>query len=188
MTEKPYRRIGMVGRFKPVHLGQAAVLRALSATADRALVGIGSAGSHDPRNPFTAEQTMEMIRLVLGKRRNVTLLAIPDYFDGPKWRGHVVEAFGSLDLFVTDNPYVAKLLANDYRIERPVTLVPPEERVPINGTMVREAMARGDDWQSLVPREIRDYIEGRGLDDSFRREFGLAILSETLQQDAGDRP
>ena len=82
--------------------------------------------------------------------------------------------------FVTANPYVAGLLANDYPIVRPVDLVPLGERVPIDGTMVRRKMARGDGWRALVPEDVALYIEERGLDRRFRKKFGL----ETLALDA----
>jgi len=89
----------------------------------------------------------------------------------------ILELFGPLDLFVTDNPYVAKLLAADYRVIRPVELISAEEKIAIDGAMVRRAMARGDDWQELVPPEIADYITARQLDERFRREFGLQTLA-----------
>jgi nicotinamide-nucleotide adenylyltransferase len=132
------------------------------------------------RNPFTLEETIDMIRLVLAGRNNYTLIPVPDLNDGPRWRTMVVELFGALDLYVTDNPYVRQLLTKDYRVARPVVLVSEEDRVPIDGRMVRRAMARGDGWQELVPKEVVDYISARELDARFRREFGL----ETLALDA----
>lgn len=86
-----------------------------------------------------------------------------------------------LDLFVTDNPYVANLLAEFYRIERPVAFVPLNERIRVNGPMVRQAIARGEDWQSLVPAEIAEYISTRKLDERIRREFGLQILADAVK-------
>ena len=47
----------------------------------------------------------------------------------------------------------------------------------IDGTLVRLAMARGADWQSLVPATVADYIQANGLDQRFRREFGLQTLA-----------
>ena len=38
---------------------------------------------------------------------------------------------------------------------RPVELVPEEERIAIDGTMVRREMARGDGWRDLVPESSR---------------------------------
>ncbi|HFD39743.1 MAG TPA: hypothetical protein ENJ31_07860 [Anaerolineae bacterium] len=176
MTER-WERIGMVARWRPVHRGQAAVLRALCDRAAEALIGIGSANRYNVRNPFTLEETMDMIHLVLAGRENYRLIPVPDLDDGPRWRRLVLDLFGPLDCFVTANPYVASLLADDYPLLRPVDLVPPEERVAIEGRMVRRAMAQGDGWRDLVPPEVADYIAARRLDVRFRREFGLQTLA-----------
>ena len=176
MTER-WERIGMVARWRPVHRGQAAVLRALCDRAAEALIGIGSANRYNVRNPFTLEETMDMIHLVLAGRENYRLIPVPDLDDGPRWRRLVLDLFGPLDCFVTANPYVASLLAGDYPLLRPVDLVPPEDRVAIEGRMVRRAMAQGDGWRDLVPPEVADYIAARRLDVRFRREFGLQTLA-----------
>jgi nicotinamide-nucleotide adenylyltransferase len=170
-------RIGMVARWQPVHRGHGPVLRALCDCASQALIGIGSSNRYNLRNPFTLEETKDMIRLALADRENYTLIAVPDLDDGPRWRAMIIDLFGSLDLFVTDNPYVTSLLAADYGIVKPIALVPEDERIAVDGTMVRRAMAHGTDWQALVPKEIADYIAAKRLDDRFRREFGLQALA-----------
>jgi nicotinamide-nucleotide adenylyltransferase len=172
-----FDRLGMIARWRPVHRGHAPVLRALCDRAGQALIGIGSSNRYDLRNPFTLEETADMIGLVLAGRGNYTLIPVPDLDDGPRWRTMVVERFGELDAFVTDNPYVSNLLAADYRILKPVALVPEEERIAINGRMVRREMARGDGWRDIVPPKVADYITAGGLDERFRREFGLQTLA-----------
>jgi nicotinamide-nucleotide adenylyltransferase len=174
--------IGMVARWQPPHLGHAPVLRGLCRRARRALVGIGSCNEHTARAPFTLEETSAMLRLVLDGCDNYTLIPVPDLHDGPRWRALVLDLFGPLDLFITENPYVASLLGGDYAIARPVTLVPPEERVPIDGALVRRAMARGPAWRELVPPAVADYIQQHRLDERFRREFGLATLAAEIQE------
>ena len=52
-----------------------------------------------------------------------------------------------------------------------------EDRVRVSGTMVRRAMARGEDWQALVPSSIGKYILDNQLDERFRQEFGLKTLA-----------
>jgi nicotinamide-nucleotide adenylyltransferase len=153
------------------------VLRALCDRASQALIGIGSSNRHNLRNPFTLEERIDMVRLALTGRANYSLIPVPDLDDGPRWREMVIDLFGALDLFVTDNPYVASLLAADYKTIRPVELVPKDERVAINGSMVRREMAQGDSWRALVPEEIADYIMAKRLDERFRREFGLQALA-----------
>ena len=118
-----------------------------------------------------------MIRLALPGRENYTLIPVPDLDDGPRWRLMIRDLFGPLGLFVTANPYVASLLAKDYRIVKPVELILEDERIAVDGTMVRREMARGTAWRDLVPKEIADYIALRQLDERFRREFGLQTLA-----------
>jgi nicotinamide mononucleotide adenylyltransferase len=122
-----------------------------------------------------------MLHLALAGRPNVTLLPIPDLDDGPRWRAMVAEMLGALDLFVTDNPYVASLLKDTYPLERPIAFVPLNERIPVSGSLVRQKMARGEDWQVLVPPEIAAYITENKLDERFRREFGLETLAQAAR-------
>lgn len=174
---KRFQRVGMIARWKPVHRGHAPVLRGLCDQAEQALVGIGSANRYNLRNPFTVEESREMIERVLEGRTNLRVIPVPDLDDGPRWRALVRELFGPLDLFVTDNPYVTQLLARDYRILPPVELVAKEERLPIDATLVRREMSRGDGWRALVPEAVAEYITASGLDQRFRREFGLQTLA-----------
>jgi nicotinamide-nucleotide adenylyltransferase len=160
-----------------VHLGQASVLRALCTHAHHALIGIGSANRYNARNPFTLEETQAMIERVLAGFENFTLIAVDDLDDGPRWRAMVIALFGSLDAFVTANPYVASLLRDDYTVLHPLALINEGERIRVSGTMVRQAMARGENWQALVPSAVAAYIEERKLDKRFRREFGLETLA-----------
>ena len=172
-----FENMGIVARWQPVHIGHLAVLHALCEHTNHALIGIGSSNTYDYRSPFTLEETKDMLKLALGNRQNYTLIPIPDLHDGPKWHKMVLGLFGKLDLFLTDNPYVAALMRPVYPVERPVVLVPEEERVAVSGTMVRQEIARGGDWQTLVPEEIAAYIQKNKLDQRFKQEFGLQTLA-----------
>ena len=179
----PYQRIAMIARWKPVHLGHQAILRALCEHGEKISIGIGSSNRYNIRNPFTLEETQVMIHLALAEYDNYDLIPVPDLDDGPRWRVMVKDVFGNLDLFVTDNPYVANLLKNDYRITRPIELIPLNEHIRVDGAMVRAMMARDEDWASLVPRNIAAYIKLNRLDVRFRKEFGLQTLAlETIIQ------
>jgi len=167
----------MVARWKPVHLGHAAVLEALLERAGEVLVGLGSANRYDARNPFTPEESAAMIRAVIGEPVHVRLVEVPDLGNPRRWRALVEERFGPLDLFVTANPGVRDLLRPAYAVAHPVWLVPEERRVAVDGTMVRRAMAAGEDWRRLVPPEVAALVDERGLLERFRREFGRATLA-----------
>jgi nicotinamide-nucleotide adenylyltransferase len=174
-------RVGMVARWRPVHRGHAVVLEALCASSREVVIGIGSANRYNDRNPFTAAEAAAMIHLVLGDREGYTLIEVPDLDDGPRWRELVVRLFGPLDAFVTANPYVAHLMGESYRVEHPVELIPVADRVAVEGAMVRRAMAEGGPWWDMVPDAVADLIRNNGLDERFRREFGLATLARALE-------
>lgn len=173
--------VGMVARWQPVHLGHQAVLRALCRSSAHVHIGIGSANEHNYRSPFSVDEVSEMLHLALGEWKNYTLHPIPDLHDGPRWRELVAKTFGPLDVFYTDNPYVANLMQERYRVARPVRLLDKSEQIAVSGTDVRRAMARGEDWQSLTPPEVCAYLTQHRLDDCFRQEFGLQTLAlETI--------
>lgn len=185
LADPPWKRIAMIARWKPVHLGHAAVLAALAAHAEEVVIGIGSSNRHNAKNPFTAAETREMLRLVTGDRPGIAIIDVPDLDDGPRWRKMVVEMLGPLDAYFTANGYVRSLLLADYHVIHPVHLVPPEERVRVDGTMARAAMARGGgEWRRLVPEPVAAHIEETGLLDRFRREFGDEILREAAASPA----
>jgi nicotinamide-nucleotide adenylyltransferase len=175
------KRVGLVCRWKPVHRGHAALLETLCAGAENVLIGLGSPNKHDERNPFTAAESARMIELVLRPRfRNFELVLVPDLGDGPRWAKMVSELFGPLDLFVTENAWVSELMPRYYPVEHPGRLIPKEKHVPIDGTLVRRAMARGEDWRALVPPVVASYLEREGLVRRFRQEFGLALLAQEV--------
>ena len=176
--EKKFGKIGMVARWKPVHLGHQVVLRGMCDRAESVLIGIGSSNTYDYRNPFTIEETTAMLALALEGHKNLKLVPIPDLHNGPRWRELVADLFGPLDVFVTENPYVAKLMSEYYAVVHPVEFVPKDEQIPINGSMVREAMAKGSpEWEKMVPEVVKNYIIENGLDNRFRDEFGLQTLA-----------
>lgn len=171
-------RIGLVARFKPVHLGHLAVLEGALARGERLRVGLGSANRHDLDNPWSAAESAAMIRCALGaESARVDFVEIEDLGDGPRWAALVEERLGPLDLFVTANPYVRQLLERRYPLAPMVALVPPQRRVRVAGRDVRAAMARGGDWRALVPPPVVAYLEQHRLVERFRREFGLAVLA-----------
>ena len=167
----------MIARWKPVHRGHAAVLEGLARVGRHVVVGIGSSNVYDARNPFTADETRAMLRLVLGDAPHVEIRDVPDLGHGPRWRAMVVEMLGPLDLFVTANAYVKSLLEDDYRVMHPVRLVAPEDRVAVDGTMVRRAMVEGADWRALVPPAIAEHLEREGLVARFLRERASGTLT-----------
>jgi nicotinamide-nucleotide adenylyltransferase len=180
-TETRSGTAGMVARWQPVHLGHAAVLRGLCKRHQRVFIGIGSANVQNARSPFTLAEVTAMLELVLADFNNYQLIPLPDLGDGPRWQEMVLEKFGPLDIFYTANPYVRGLMEAVYPVAQPVSLVPSEERIPINGTSVRLAMARGEDWAPMLPPSVAAVLQESNLVARFREQFGLETLAlETI--------
>ncbi len=180
-TETQSRTAGMVARWQPVHLGHAAVLRGLCNKHESVIIGIGSANTQNARSPFTLAEVTAMLQFVLADFDNYRLIPLEDLGDGPRWREMVREKFGPLDIFFTGNPYVRSLMEAIYPVAHPVTLIPPEDRIALNGTMVRQAMARGEDWTSMLPPSVAAYLNENNLVVRFRQEYGLETLAlETI--------
>ncbi len=181
---KDYQRLGLIGRFKPLHNGAAVMLDSVCERAERVIIGIGSSNRYNARNPFTAEESREMIDLYLKPRHsNYEFLFVPDfghipnYKDGEMWRLFVTKHFGSLDGFVTGDGYVKDLLENDYAIISPKEIEPPEKFKEMRASMVRYKIVKDEDWQSYVPKVVADYMVKSGLDSRLKKEFREEILS-----------
>ena len=165
------------------------MLEAVCNAAEHAKIGIGSSNKYNARNPFTPEETQEMIDVVLRPNfTNYEVVMVPDSGhlpggeDGQQWAQSVHALFGSLDAFVTGNPYVAKLLDQFYHTVHPADLIAKENHVALRGTMVRVALAQGGHWKQMVPGPVADYLELKGLVERFRNEFGLVTLASLVKQ------
>jgi len=180
--------VGVIGRFKPLHNGGAVMLETLCQNADCVKIGIGSSNRYNARNPFTAQESKEMIDRFLSKKySNYEFIFvqdfghIPEYSNGQKWKQCIVEQYGKLDCFVTGNEYVASLLESDYKIIHPSNLIPKDEQIMLRATEVRIEMSRFGEWKKLVPNEVSDYLEEKGLVERFRKEFGLETLAKLAE-------
>jgi cytidyltransferase-like protein len=187
---KKFHKLGVIGRFKPLHNGGALLLETLCQSAEHVIIGIGSCNKYNRRNPFTAEETKDMLEAYLSLRfKNYELVFVPDYAhipeykDGQKWRQEAAKQFQGIDAFVTGNDWVAELLKKEYCIISPAGLIREEKRIVLHATLVRIEMARKGNWQKYVPEEIAKYIQEKGLDERFRKEFGRETLAKADNKD-----
>lgn len=77
-----------IGRFQPFHNGHLALLEQALASADQVIVVIGSVRkARTPRNPFTWQERVDMIRLALPEadQARVTFLPVRDERDDDRW-------------------------------------------------------------------------------------------------------
>lgn len=165
--------LGIIGRFKPLHKGGALLLQAAT-NLDYTIIGIGSSNRYNLRNPFTPNETKDMINSVL--KNNYKLIEVPDVNNEEKWIQKIKQLF-PVDTFITGNKYVEDLLKHDYKIIHPKDII--QNPIEVRATNVRYEMAKKGNWENLVPTRVANYIKQNKLDQRFRKEFGLEALAES---------
>ncbi|HLP79413.1 MAG TPA: hypothetical protein VK158_02160 [Acidobacteriota bacterium] len=185
--EQKYKSLGFIGRFKPFHNGAFQLLYHGCKAADSVVIGIGSPNKYNIHNPFTYEETTQMIdqslKPFVNNYRFVAIADsghIPGQESGAQWVQTVREEFTGVDAMVSGNPLVGKLLEPHYTIVKPKDLIGEYPALDsMKATRVRNAMARGDLWIPLVPQLVATYLIQHKIIDRFRAEFAEATLLKT---------
>ena len=152
-----------MGRFQPFHLGHLHALRYALGRTERLYVGIGSAGAPPGgRNPFTAQ---ERRRMILESAGPVETFDIPDCGDHSRWADLVSSAVPPFGAVFTNDGQTRHVYE---RRGVEVLPIPFEDRGRLSGTRVRELMASGGDWKSLVPDGARAVLEEIGAESRLR--------------------
>ena len=161
----------LVGRFQPFHNGHLAVIRSIRRRrpSEALLLGIGSAQvSHTRENPFTAGERFEMIvrSLEASRLRGVLPVPIVDVNRHSLWVAHVRALLPEFGRVYTNNPLTRLLFERDgLRVESP----PWFDREEYQGTVIRERLAAGGEWESLVPPAVARYLTGLHAGERLRR-------------------
>lgn len=191
--KKQFDRIGIIGRFKPLHLGAEKLLKSACEKSEYVIIGIGSSNKYNSRNPFTFEETKKTIELVLNSFKNYKVVAVPDsahipeYADGKKWAQDVLKLFGKLDYFITGNPFVIELLKGSYKILSPEEIIFPEKKVDVKATKIRLAIVKNEPWKNFLPKEVAKFIISNKLNERIKKEFGKEILENEKNYQSKER-
>jgi len=154
----------LIGRFQPFHGGHLEVVRTIrsSRPAEELLLVVGSAQeSYTWKNPFTAGERLEMIARALeeAKVTGCTAVPVPDIQRHALWVGYLQSQLPPFERVYTNNP-LTQLLFEKARlaVENP----PVFDRHKYEGEHVREQLAAGKDWRTLVPPSVERYLEEIG--------------------------
>lgn len=152
-------RVLFIGRFQPFHKGHLAMAKRIVAKHDEVIIGIGSAQySHTGENPFTAGERYEMIHRALDDASvgGYNIVPIPDTHVHSVWVSHILSLLPTFETVYTNSALVIRLFK-----ERGITVVslPMESRELLSGTEIRRRMLKGEDWRTLVPRVVAEYID-----------------------------
>jgi len=161
------KRALFVGRFQPFHRGHLHAVKAILEEAEELVIIVGSAQmSHEPDNPFTAGERIEMIQRALDAggvdRGRYMLIPIPDAPAHRVWVSQVESQTPRFDVVYTNQPLTRRLLLEAGYTVRGIDL---HRRGEYEATEIRRRILAGEDWRTLVPDEVYRYlreIDGEG--------------------------
>ena len=135
--------------------------------SEELVIVVGSAQmSHEPDNPFTAGERIEMIRLALDAAgiapARYMLIPIPDAPAHRVWVSQVESQTPMFDVVYTNQPLTRRLLVEaGYNVHG----IELHKREQYEATEIRRRILAGEDWRALVPEEVHKYvleIDGEG--------------------------
>ena len=146
-----------IGRFQPFHLAHLQDIKNALKEVDELVIGVGSSQEkHSKENPFTVKERIEMIDLVLPSNNigNYTVYPVPDFHNDKKWVEHIETLVPKFDVVFTGNNWTERCFKKyNYRVKKFKIIK------GVSSTIIRNRMIKNKDWQSLVPKEVIDYIE-----------------------------
>ncbi len=128
---------------------------------DELLVVIGSAqDSYSPKNPFTAGERIEMIKLALKEEGlpldRIFLFPVQDILMNYTWVRYLEMLLPNFRYAIARNPLVISLF-EDYGY---TVLIPPQyNRHTCSATFIRKLMVEGKEWEKYVPKSVAEYIK-----------------------------
>ncbi len=160
------------GRFQPFHKGHLAIVEwAMDRGFEEIVFLVGMASeNYTPRNPFTAGERIEMIRLSLRDRgipleRAITAtIRTLETSIGSVY--YVLSYVPRVDAILTRNPVISKIF-----LDAGINVVEPPvfNRGEWRGERIRELIARGDPaWKDAVTPSTARFIEEIGGVDRIR--------------------
>jgi len=141
-------------------------VREIAAEADEVLIGVAAAAdARTAKNPFSAGERNEMIRLALdgagmGPYR---IIDLPDIHNPPVWAKYVAALVPEFDLVVAHSDETLGLFEEaGYQVRKATAY----ERDTYSGTRIRHLMIGFEQWETLVPPPVAEYL--RGIDGPAR--------------------
>jgi nicotinamide-nucleotide adenylyltransferase len=149
-----------IGRFQPFHNGHLSVIKGMVKLNEKVFIGIGSSNLHGiPDDPFTREERREMIQRALQEENiiplhDVILVNLPDMEEDTAWAKMCLEVCeNQVKTVWTGNEWTKNSFTGAGVEVKEIKEVPG-----ISATEVRRRMKSGEDWKSLVPEAVADYI------------------------------
>ena len=148
----------LIGRFQPFHLGHLEAVNFALSNVEQLYIGIGSSNkSHQPRNPFTAEERNQMIMSSLDENilKKVSNYDIPDVDDHSKWTQSIDKIIPKYDIIFSNDDFTQSLYEKNGKKIIPVVL---KSRADLSGTNIRRLIQTDGNWEALVPNGTKNVL------------------------------
>jgi nicotinamide-nucleotide adenylyltransferase len=148
----------LIGRFQPFHFGHLEAVNFALSNVEQLYIGIGSSNkSHQPRNPFTAEERNQMIMSSLDENilKKVSIYDIPDVDDHSKWTQSIDKIIPKYDIIFSNDDFTQSLYEKNDKKIIPVVL---KSRADLSGTNIRRLIQNDGNWKDLVPDGTKNVL------------------------------
>ena len=147
------------GRFNPPHKGHIALVKRLVKKVDLLIVAVGGAENKNTKraralNPFNGDERVEMLKSYL-REQHIKVEDVIAVKDGKSWASSIDNLFekcGKFDVLFTDHKTIAKLVGNRVKV------VSFERRGDISSTLIRDSIAKGEEWEDLTGKSVVSLI------------------------------
>ncbi len=149
-----------VGRFQPFHLGHLEAIKDVLKEIDELVIVIGSAQySHNIHNPFTAGERLVMIRSALQEAEvdysRLWIVPVPDVHLHMLWVSALEGYTPRFNIVYSNEPLTRRLFTEaGYQVKS----IRFYQRKLYTSTIVRGKMLKGENWTTLVPKRVADFI------------------------------
>lgn len=143
---------------------------------DKLNVAVGVADNADKRNPFSAEECLEMIKPIAketAEQLNITLefQLIPDIHNPPKYAAHVAKYFKFREndeiILFSENEYTNQCFRGKDNCEVVVVKV----RIDQRSEYLRDSYAENKDIAKLVPKEILKFLKDNNGKEKLKKYY-----------------
>ncbi len=156
------KKVGLyVGRFQPLHAGHIEAMKYALKKVEELIIVIGSSQfSYTIENPFTTGERISMLRKGLEEAdielSKYLLIPIPDINVHALWVSYV-KSYAPKFHLVFSNESLTSRLFKEASIK--VEGIPFFHRNVYSATEIRKRMISNEDWASLMPKSVSDYIK-----------------------------
>ena len=154
----------VIGRFQPPCLHHFEFLKQIiNSGVEKLLIGVGQSKTLDSKNFLTGEEVKSLLIPNLDKLNfPYEIVIIPDLNNPPKYADYVKTFFTQINetntCLFTENTYTSDCFINyghNFKIIKPKIL-------PTRATEIRQMISdNNSDWQTLVPKNIIEFIKLR---------------------------